>query len=199
MGDCKVKTMGHAFNRAAPDPKSVRAETKTMTSFTSQRQASSTSVTVLEMQGETSEVQRRVGTQTLLRSELPLGVDSLVRDSLRHAPPQPIELENAIELTEEVVMRLADQFTDNEVVLQGMAASLIAGTLDAVGRAQTVLTLDEVETLFNRLVAVSEGRPASQEALPTNARFFAAMLILREFMHHLRFTSVILEPSRAIE
>ena len=59
---------------------------------------------------------------------------------------------------------------------------------------QTLLAIDEVETLFNRLVAVSEGRPASQEALPTDARFFAAMLILREFMHHLHFARVTLQP-----
>jgi hypothetical protein len=61
---------------------------------------------------------------------------------------------------------------------------------------QTVLTLDEVEGLFNRLVAVSQGRPASQEKLPTDTLFFASLLVLREFMHHLRFAEVNLHTAQ---
>jgi hypothetical protein len=43
---------------------------------------------------------------------------------------------------------------------------------------------------MNRQVSVSQGRPASQESLPTDASFFAALLMLREFMHHLHFEQV---------
>ena len=111
-----------------------------------------------------------------------------MRQSLRHEPPLPIELEHAIELTEDVVTPLAAQFAGSvELVLMDLGASLIRRGLEDTGIAPTVLTLDEVEALFNRLVAVSFGRPASQEALPTDARFFAALLMLREFMHHLNF------------
>ena len=152
-------------------------------------------VTVLEMRGDTSLVQRAAGAQTLFLREFPLGVDSLVRQSLRHEPPRPIELEHAIELTEEAVMPLAAQFADSPgLILQGLGAALIAHSLETSGIAQTALTLDEVEALFNRLVSVSHGRPASQETLPTNARFYAAMLVLREFMHHLHFAHVTLQP-----
>ncbi len=154
-------------------------------------------VTVLEMRGDTSLVQRVAGAQTLLRREFPLGVDSLVRQSLRHEPPWPIELEHAIELTEEAVMPLAAQFAGSSVLtLQGLGASLIASSLKTSGIAQTALTLDEVEALFNRLVSVGEGRPASQETLPTDARFFAVMLMLREFMHHLHFAQVTLQAAK---
>lgn len=157
-----------------------------------------TAVTVLDMRGDTSLVQRVAGAQTLFRREFPLGVDLLVRQSLRHEPPRPIELEHAIELTEEVVMPLAAQFAGTTgLILQGLGASLLGHSLKTSGIAQTALTLDEVEALFNRLVSVSEGRPASQETLPTNARFFAVMLMLREFMHHLHFAQVTLEPVRA--
>jgi hypothetical protein len=152
-------------------------------------------VTVLEMCGDTSLVQRVAGAQTLLRREFSLGVDSLVRQSLRHEPPRPIELEHAIELTEDAVMPLAVQFAgSSELILQGLGASLIASSLKTGGIAQTALTLDQVEALFNRLVSVSEGRPASQETLPTDARFFSVILLLREFMHHLHFAQVTLEP-----
>ncbi len=152
---------------------------------------------MLEMRGDTSLVLCMAGAQTLRHSEFPLGVDSLVRQSLRHEPPRPIELEHAIELTEEAVMPLAARFAGSAaLVLRGPGASLIAGGLQAGGAARTGLGLDEVEALFNRLVSVSEGRPASQETLPTHARFVAAMLMLREFMHHLHFAQVTLEPEK---
>jgi hypothetical protein len=40
---------------------------------------------------------------------------------------------------------------------------------------------------------VSQGRPSGQEALPTAPEFYAAMVILRECLHHLRFSGVELE------
>lgn len=61
-------------------------------------------VTVLEMRRDTSLVQRITGEQTLLSREFPLSVDALVQQSLKHEPPWPIELEQAIELTEEALM-----------------------------------------------------------------------------------------------
>ena len=72
---------------------------------------------------------------------------------------------------------------------------MIARVLDAAGIAKASLTLEEIETLFNRLVAVSEGRPVSQEVLPTDGRLVAATLMLREFMHHLSFAKVTLQAS----
>ena len=156
-------------------------------------QATPADVTVLEIDGNTGLVSRVAGGQTQLRRELPLGVDVLVRQCLKHEPPLPIELEHAIELTEEAVMPLAAQFSGSAgLILQGLGATQIARGLQASGITTTTLTLDEVESLFNRLVAVSLGRPASQETLPMDARFFAALLMLREFMHHLNFAQVTL-------
>ena len=78
------------------------------------------------------------------------------------------------------------------LILQGDGASLIAKALQLSGNAQAVLSLEEVESLFNRLVAVSQGRPATQESLPADVGVFASLLIVREFMHHLHFSSVTL-------
>lgn len=157
--------------------------------------ANTADTTVLEMHADASLVLRIAGTQTLLRRPLPLGVDTLVKHSFRHTPPQPTELEHAIEWTEEAVMPLAAQCAGSTVLqLRGLGAGLIAHSLRCSGLAQTKLTLDEVETLFNRLVLVSQGRPTSQETLPTDARSYAALLVLREFMHHLHFAQVTLLP-----
>lgn len=152
--------------------------------------------TVLELGGNTSVVRSGAGA-TPAAKEFTLGVASLVQQCLRHQPPLPIELERAIEPTEDVVMPLASQFaTSPLLMLQGMGAQVIATAIEASGRVPTTLTLDRVESLLNRLVAVNEGRPASQESLPTDQRLFASLLILREFMHHLRFTQVTLQAGR---
>ncbi|NMM04708.1 hypothetical protein [Polaromonas sp.] len=152
--------------------------------------------TVLELGGNTSAVRSGEGA-TPAAKEFKLGVESLVQQCLLHQPPSPIELEHAIELTEDVVMPLASQFaTSPLLVLQGMGAQVISKAIQAGGLVQTTLTLDMVESLFNRLVAVSAGRPASQESLPIDKCLFASLLILREFMHHLGFTQVTLQTSR---
>lgn len=53
--------------------------------------------------------------------------------------------------------------------------------------------LEEVEDLFNRIAMVSQGRPMGHDALPTAPEFYAAMVILRECLHHLRFGGVVLQ------
>jgi hypothetical protein len=52
------------------------------------------------------------------------------------------------------------------------------------------LSIEQVERLFNQLAARSEGRPASQVDVPDDPGFAAALLILREFMHHLHFECI---------
>lgn len=156
---------------------------------------SSIPITVLYLSSQTSQVLRREGAQIPKKVEFALGVDVLAAKSFRYAPPRPIEIEHAIELTEEVVMPLAKQFAGGgHLQLQGLGAVLIASCLSAVDASeQLLLNMDEVEAIFNRLVLVSEGRPSTQETLPTDVRFFASMLILREFMHHLRFNQVAIQ------
>lgn len=150
-------------------------------------------LTVLELRGDGSTMRRIAGDATQARVDFPLGLDLLVRQCFRHEPPLPLELEHAIDLTEEAVMPLASRFSGPlGLILQGEGALRIANALEVSGIAQTVLSLDEVESLFNRLVAVSQGRPATQETLPTDAGMFACLLILRELMHHLHFSSVAL-------
>ena len=152
--------------------------------------------TVLELGATTSVVQSGAGA-TLAAKEFKLGVASLVQQCLLHQPPLPIELEHAIELTEDVIMPLASQFAISPLLLlQGMGAKVIAKAIQASRLVPTTLTLEQVESLFNRLVAVSEGRPASQETLPTDKCLCASLLILREFMHHLGFMQVTLQTSR---
>ncbi|CAM8661906.1 hypothetical protein MCEMSHM24_00741 [Comamonadaceae bacterium] len=148
--------------------------------------------TTLQLGTETSTVLCVEDGQVVLQQELQLGTASLARQWTRHTPPTPLDIEHAIEVTEDVLMPLAAKLVRTEQVqLSGSGAALI---LQAVGVAPDAVlnwSLEEVEGLFNRIAMVSQGRPIGHEALPTAPEFYAAMVIVRECLHHLRFSEVV--------
>lgn len=148
--------------------------------------------TTLELGAETSTLVCTDEGNPVLQQELPLGTASLARQWMRHTPPTPLDMEHAIEQTEDVVMPLAAKLMRTEqLLLRGSGAALI---LQAVGATPDVAlrwSLDEVEDLFNRIAMVSQGRPMGHEAMPTAPEFYAAMVIVRECLHHLRFGAVV--------
>ena len=129
--------------------------------------------------------------QVVFQQELPLGTASLARQWMRHTPPTPLDIEHAIEVTEDVLMPLAAKLARTEQLqLSGSGAALILQGVGAATDAVLNWSLEEVEGLFNRIAMVSQGRPSGHEALPTAPEFYAAMVIVRECLHHLRFGGV---------
>ena len=123
-----------------------------------------------------------------------LGYASLARQWMRHTPPTPLDIEHAIEHTEDVVMPLAAKLAHtDQLQLRGLGAALILEGVGAEPDATLRRSLEQVEDLFNRIAMVSEGRPSSHEDLPTSPEFYAAMVILRECLHHLRFSEVLVQ------
>jgi len=120
-----------------------------------------------------------------------IGSHKTAADFLKHNPPTPGELENAIFVVEDEVVRARTMCTEGSTLFTTDAVlreiSLIAGAPD---RPEQILTLDAMERTFERLAAVTLGRPASQEGIPDSPAFAATLLILREFMHHLKFSSI---------
>ncbi|MFT3848192.1 MAG: hypothetical protein QM739_05795 [Propionivibrio sp.] len=115
-----------------------------------------------------------------------------VRTSTEHLgcyPPTPAALENAIMVVEDEVARVRTLVAEGSVLISDDASvreiARVAGLDD---RQVTELRLEAVEQAFERLVTASLGRPAS--GLPASASFAGALLILREFMHHLGFASI---------
>lgn len=121
---------------------------------------------------------------------LPLGAALLRERWLRHDPPQPQELEAAIEAVEDLVMPMHGRWaaadalhvTATDASLQGIAA---------LGQS---FTRDELEALFNRAAAIVLGRPSGSDPQLADASVVAGLLILREVMHHLGFTRLRLQP-----
>lgn len=148
--------------------------------------------TTFQLGAETSTVLCTEDGRIVLQQDLPLGTASLARQWMRHTPPTPLDIERAIEQVEDVVMPLAAKLLRTEqLLMRGEGAALILQGLGTAPDAALRWSLDEVEDIFNRLAMVSQGRPSGQEALPTAPEFYAAMVILRECLHHLRFGGVL--------
>jgi len=150
--------------------------------------------TTLVLGAESSSVLCTQDGSIVLQQELRLGTASLARQWMRHTPPTPLDMEHAIEQTEDVVMPLAEKLVRTEpLLLRGSGAALILQAVGAKPDDAVKWNLDDVEDIFNRIAMVSQGRPSGQEDLPTAPEFYAAMVILRECLHHLRFGEVVVQ------
>jgi exopolyphosphatase/pppGpp-phosphohydrolase len=122
---------------------------------------------------------------------LAIGAQKTSDDFFRHNPPTPQELENAIMTVEDEVAPARAIIVDGTRLFTRDTAlreiALIAGLTD---QPTLTLSLETMERTFDRLAAVALGRPAAHEGLPSSTAFAATLLILREFMHHLKFSSL---------
>lgn len=136
------------------------------------------------------------GNKQLSVLEFQIGIDTLAQQIFKHTPPRPIELEQAIDLVEEAIMQVQAQVPRGLAVDSRSARLLLlqrsGSPLQAMPGETPQLSLQQVESLFNRLADLSQGRPAMQDDLPTGPRFAAALLIWRELMHHLQIETVTL-------
>ena len=53
-----------------------------------------------------------------------------------------------------------------------------------------IVSRDAIERTFDRFSQVTLGSSASHQGIPVSTAFGATLLILREFMHHLQFSSI---------
>lgn len=124
---------------------------------------------------------------------LKVGLKQLVRDVLKHSPPTPLELETAIALIEDEVMKLHKSLPLNsQLVSADQCIANLALAIDSNRRSGQNISIEEVEHLFDLLASFSMGRPAAIAGIPEDSCFYATLLILREFMHHLNFKSIYL-------
>ncbi len=148
--------------------------------------APGTPITVLHIGAEHTVVTTGAGAP--VTHTLAIGSRKTASDWLRHSPPTPLEMEQAIAAVEEEIMPLHARLQGGSALYTPDAALTDMRAL--AGEPDAHLSIEGVERLFNRLAAVSAGSPASRERLPLDGGFYATVLILREFMHHLGFASV---------
>ncbi len=148
--------------------------------------------TLIEFGATQSHLLYREANQPLVSFQLPLGYRQLGRGALRQTPPDPWELEMAIAWVEDQIMPLARWLHPGTLhVLCPPLAILRPNS------GQRALPREEVETWFQHLAAQSERDPLAHgwPILSTDAA--GALLILREWLHHLGFTAVRIESEGA--
>lgn len=131
-----------------------------------------------------------LATDSTSKIVLAVGAQGIADSFFRHDPPLALEIEQAIDAVEDALMSSRLQHAErgglvtDEPLLQAWVSGSHPQSTD------TRLTRDEVEAIFERLATASLGRPGALVDLPTERTAAAALLILRESMHHLGFDSV---------
>ena len=115
------------------------------------------------------------------------GIAALVAGDLGRPASLAWRIEAAIATIEDVLATVPSGLHHAAVSSRAPAIRESAGLagVDSGDRHGAALTREAVEQVFNRLAAVAEGRPASVEGLPESTAFIAALLVIRELMHHL--------------
>ncbi len=125
---------------------------------------------------------------SIAQAALALGWRSIARDHFKHDPPSPLEIENAIAAVEDEVERVHKAIAKGGVLrTRDAAIGEIALAAGVPPGAEASLSVAAVEQTFTRLAAGARGLPAGGE-------FSGTLLILRELMHHLDFSSVLIDP-----
>lgn len=134
--------------------------------------------------------------QPTLVSMPALGMQTLSDRFFPEGRLDALSIERAIMDVEDRVMPLHTQLPQPSRLFARNAA--ITELAHWAGRpdptAPLWLKTEVVEALFNRWTALALGRPASQDPLPTDGRFSAALLVLRECLHHWGFDGITVLP-----
>ncbi len=123
---------------------------------------------------------------------LDLGSASTAQRFFRGDLPTPLELERAIDHVEDELMRAVAWTAGRSTLVTDHP--LVRALAQADGAAGAVLTRDVVEALFQRLASGALGDPSALRGLPAGKEAAATLLILRELMHHLGFSQVVVAP-----
>lgn len=108
----------------------------------------------------------------------------------RHDPPTPGEIEQAIDWVEDALATTGlKQTVRGDLVIESHTL-FEQLRLHAVGER---MTRDQLEARFQRLASISLGHPRAQDDPPTEPMAAALLLILRECMHHLGYSGLVVD------
>jgi hypothetical protein len=125
---------------------------------------------------------------------LEIGSRRVAREHFRHFSLTEGELEHAIATIEDEVARVGPMLRNRSTLFTtDKVFCRIATTAGVSAGASMILRLEVVEQTFGRFVSEALGQSPRSNALPLDRESAAALLILREFMHHLQFASINVE------
>ena len=125
--------------------------------------------------------------ETLPSVLLPLDPKSIARVWLPGDLPNPVEMERAIDLIEGAIMAARIAHANRGVLV---TSSAVLRKIPGLDSNNATLTRDEIEEKFNRLAMAAHGQRSALGDLPQDPEVAAALIILRESMHHLGFDEI---------
>jgi hypothetical protein len=148
-------------------------------------------VTRLHLDGDHITLEVLSGGDSPHSTALEVGSLRSILAHLRHEPATADELEAAIATIEDRLMPIISLLPTRRCLVTSAPAvcdiAKVVGVNDTHGLHLDIAT---VERLFNRLADTAYGTPAAQYGIPASRDFAAALLMLRELLHHAGFESV---------
>lgn len=115
---------------------------------------------------------------------IPVGAIAAIRRHIRHEPINAAELEAVIAEVEDLIMpplRLLPPADALEVI--GLELREVIQAVSPSANGQPV-SIDAIESFFNRLADVASGSPLVRLGVPYTASLALCLVVLREVMHH---------------
>jgi len=123
-----------------------------------------------------------------------IGYRSVRERFFKHDPPTPGELEAAIDAIEDALMASsALRVQGGTLVIDDEVRRRLPGLLTD----SPATTLEDVEARFQRLASASLGHPGALATMPLGPEAAAALVILRECMHHLGYARLLIPRAPA--
>jgi len=155
-------------------------------------------ITVLHIGEEETTVAVGGGPATDAVRTLAIGSMRTSRDYFKQSPPGRLEFEIAIEPVEDEIIKAHGMLPPGSKLYSADEGLRRIAVLAGVPEGDEMsLDLEAMERVFSRLAAVILGKPAAHEGIPDDNAFAATLLILREFMHHLGYSSIGLLSAKA--
>lgn len=122
---------------------------------------------------------------------LQVGYEDISNRFFKHTPPTPDDIEYAINYIEDEIERVVPRIPTNYALYNANDfIRQIASLCGIKTSSSMILTRDQLEYLFGQYAEISMGRPARSNEADISPLFYAQLLIFREFMHHLKFSSL---------
>lgn len=125
----------------------------------------------------------------ILSHDIHIGVEQIASDFFQHDIPGEPELDHAINCIEDELMRnLVLKSAGRKLISADQLHAAIFNVTDGVAE----FSREQVEALFTRYAWLSMGRASATDNLQTGKHTYAALLILREMLHHLDYQTLLI-------